>query len=70
MMGLTVYSQLLMYLPRDILIDKTKKYQGDRYNTDFSTKTHLTVLLAAQMRGWKSLCEIETGCLENYFLMI
>lgn len=65
MVELTVFSQLLMYLPRDIIDSKTRKYDGNSPNGHFSTKSHLIVLLAAQIKGWKSLREIEAGFLAN-----
>ena len=65
MLKMTLLAQLLMYLPGNNLARNTSKYHGDAYNSHFSTKAHLTVLLAAQMRGWKSLREIETGFLSK-----
>jgi transposase len=65
MMELTLFSQLLMYLPRNIVESKTRKFSGNSPNGHFTTKAHLTVLLAAQIKGWDSLRAIESGFLAN-----
>ena len=65
MIKLTLFSQLLIYLPRNILDTRTTQYKGDKANGHFDTKTHLIVLLASQMKNWKSLREIETGFLSK-----
>jgi hypothetical protein len=65
MIKLTLFSQLLIYLPGNIVASKTTKYKGDKVNTHFDTKAHLIVLIASQIKGWDSLREIETGFLSK-----
>jgi hypothetical protein len=63
MLNVTVLSQLLLYLPRNIIASKSSKYSGDSARGHFDTKTHLIVLFIAQIKNWESLREIETGFL-------
>ncbi len=61
MYSLTLFNQLLMYVPRRYFELYVKNYHGDRYVKSFDTWNHFTTLIASQIKGWNSLREIETG---------
>jgi len=61
----TVLNQILDLLPHNQFLSFVHSHHADKYIKHFSTWNQLLVLIATQMKGWKSLREIETGFLSN-----
>lgn len=57
----TMFNQLLQEIPRHEFEMSVAEHGGDRYVKKFSCWSQFVVLLYAQIRGLKSLREIETG---------
>ena len=57
----TLFRQLIFYLPQLKFKALTVQYGADRYVKSFDTWSQFLVLLASQIKGWSSLREIETG---------
>lgn len=59
--NVTLFRQLIFYLPQAKFKALTVQYGADRYVKSFDTWSQFLVLLASQIKGWSSLREIETG---------
>lgn len=57
----TVFSDLKHLIPNQKLSELVEFYQTNKFVKVFTTQNLLTTMFAAQIRGWKSLREIETG---------
>lgn len=57
----TVISQLLQILDKNQFDKFVKHHKADRYSKTFSTWSQLVVMITAQIKGWDSLREVETG---------
>lgn len=58
---LTLFRQLTFYLPKGTFRSEVLKFEANKYVKEFDTWSHFLVLLAAQIKGWSSLREIESG---------
>jgi len=59
--NITLFRQLILYVPRGRFDFQTLNFKSDRYVKSFDTWSQFLVLLASQIKGWTSLREIETG---------
>jgi hypothetical protein len=57
----TIISQLLQILDKNQFDKFVKHHKADRYSKTFSTWNQLVVMITAQIKGWDSLREVETG---------
>ena len=57
----TVLSQFLQILDKNQFDRFVRDHNADKYSKTFSTWNQLVVLITAQMKGWDSLREVETG---------
>ena len=57
----TLLANINSMLPLEELTRSTKELNTDRYTKYFTTKSLFLVLLTAQIKGWSSLRDIETG---------
>jgi hypothetical protein len=57
----TVISQLLQILDKNQFDTFVKDHNADKYAKTFSTWNQLVVMVTAQIKGWDSLREVETG---------
>ena len=57
----TVISQLLQILDKNQFDTFVKNHNADKYAKTFSTWNQLVVMVTAQIKGWDSLREVQTG---------
>lgn len=57
----TVISQLLQILDKNQFDTFVDNHNADKYVKTFSTWNQLVVMITAQIKGWNSLREVETG---------
>ena len=61
----TVLSNFKQLLPKQKLQELVDLHNTDKFSKSFTTENLLTTMLAAQIRKWTSLREIETGLATN-----
>lgn len=61
--GQPIFSQLLKYIPRDLVLKVAKEYKADYYCKRFNSYDHLVTLLYATFNNCNSLREVITGML-------
>lgn len=61
--GQPVFSQLLSFIDKSVLIKVKAKHQSDRYYKKFDTWQHLVTMLYCSFSGATSLRELSTGLL-------
>jgi len=61
--GQPIFSQILKYVPRDLISRISRDYKADYYCKRFSSYDHLVTLLYATFNNCNSLREITTGML-------
>ena len=61
--GQPIFSQLLKYIPRDLIARVAKDYKADYYCKRFNSYDHLVTLLYATFNHCNSLREVTTGML-------
>ena len=61
--GQPIFSQLLRFIPRDLIRRITADHHADRYCKRFNTYEHLVTMLYATFNHCNSLREVTTGML-------
>jgi hypothetical protein len=63
--GQPIFSQLLKFVPKEVVILIAKQHQADRYSKRFSTYEHLVTMLYSIFNNCNSLREVATGMLAS-----
>jgi hypothetical protein len=63
--GQPIFSQLLKFVPKEVVIPIAKQHQADRYSNPFSTYEHLVTMLYSIFNNCNSLREVATGMLAS-----
>jgi len=61
--GQPIFSQILKYIPRDMIMKIAQEYQADHYCKRFNSYSHLVTFLYAVFNNCNSLREVVTGLL-------
>ncbi len=61
--GQPIFSQILKYIPRDMIIKIAQEHQADHYCKRFNSYSHLVTLLYAVFNNCNSIREVVTGLL-------
>ncbi|RZJ83518.1 MAG: IS4 family transposase [Chryseobacterium sp.] len=59
--GQPIFSQLIRFIPKQVIVNAATKYKSDRYCKRFDTYHHLLTMLYACYQHCKSLREVTTG---------
>ena len=59
--GQPIFTQIVKFLPRNIIIKAAKQFNADRYCKKFDTYHHLITMLYACYQHCTSLREVTTG---------
>jgi hypothetical protein len=63
--GQPIFTQLLKFVRKDVIIPIAKQHQADRYSKRFSTYEHLVTMLYSIFNNCNSLREVATGMLAS-----
>ncbi len=63
--GQPIFTQLLKFVSRDVVIRIAQQYQADRYSKRFNTYEHLITMLYCIFNNCNSLREVATGMLAS-----
>lgn len=63
--GQPIFSQLLKFVRKEVVIPIAKQHQADRYSKRFSTYEHLVTMLYSIFNNCNSLREVATGMLAS-----
>ncbi len=63
--GQPIFTQLLKFIPRDVVLRITRDHRADRYCKRFSTYEHLITILYSVFNNCNSLREVTTGMLAS-----
>ena len=63
--GQPIFSQLLKFVRKDVIIPIAKHHQADRYSKRFNTYEHLVTMLYSIFNNCNSLREVATGMLAS-----
>ena len=63
--GQPIFSQLLKFVRKDVIIPIAKQHHADRYSKRFNTYEHLVTMLYSIFNNCNSLREVATGMLAS-----
>ena len=63
--GQPIFSQLLKFVRKEVIIPIAKQHQADRYSKRFNTYEHLVTMLYSIFNNCNSLREVATGMLAS-----
>jgi len=64
MVNITLFSQILNHIDRNLFAKEVKKYQTDKHNKGINSWTHLVTMLFSQFAKCQSIRETTNGLLK------